>query len=308
MKATALVYIMGRGHSGSTVLDAMLGNSTDMESIGELVSGIGRPNETCSCARTVLDCEFWKQIRSEFEVRSGLDWESGVALLIGQAHIAKLVSTLFARRDSSRVQQLIKANEAMTGSIQHVSGKRCVVDSSKEHTRGLFLARFLPATQIIHLVRNPEGILASNLYRTKSGTGFKFLRHTYHSTRLTFFFLALSSINWVAGNLLAELVRLLAPSRVLRVRYEDLCADPRSVLGNISAFVGYDLGDIADRVEQGRQMKIGHNIGGNEMRTKGSFTFDPRAGSSRPLPRFYRILARAIAWPIMLAYGYRVLR
>ena len=55
-------------------------------------------------------------------------------------------------------------------------------------------------------------------------------------------------------------------------------------------------------------MKIGHNIGGNEMRTKGSFAFDLQRGGSRSLPQFYRIMARSIAWPVVLAYGYRVLR
>ena len=71
------------------------------------------------------------------------------------------------------------------------------------------------------------------------------------STRLAFFLLALSSTNWVTGNLLAELVKLLAPTHVMRVRNDDLRANLGSVLEDISAFVRPDLGDIANRVEHG---------------------------------------------------------
>ena len=44
-----VVYIMGRGHSGSTMLDLMLGNHEKIHSVGELTSGFRRRSEKCSC-------------------------------------------------------------------------------------------------------------------------------------------------------------------------------------------------------------------------------------------------------------------
>ena len=51
------LYIMGRGHSGSTILDILLGNSTRIESVGELLSGLSRADhQMCSCGVMVPDC------------------------------------------------------------------------------------------------------------------------------------------------------------------------------------------------------------------------------------------------------------
>ena len=36
--ASMYIYIMGRAHSGSTILDVLLGNSERIHSVGELVS------------------------------------------------------------------------------------------------------------------------------------------------------------------------------------------------------------------------------------------------------------------------------
>lgn len=42
---------MGRGHSGSTVLDTILGNSYEIESVGEFVAGCVSYNRSCSCGK-----------------------------------------------------------------------------------------------------------------------------------------------------------------------------------------------------------------------------------------------------------------
>jgi len=166
------------------------------------------------------------------------------------------------------------------------------------------LARFLPGAKIIHLVRNPEGILASNYHRIKKGSGFKFLRRRYKAKKLTFFFLGLSSISWVIGNVSAELVRTAAPKRVIRIRYEDLCSNPRKELQRLSRFIGCDLQTVIEAVEKKQPMEAGHNIGGNHMRMAGSFVFNPSAGQKRKLPLVYRLMVQTITWPLKIWYGY----
>src|SRR5688572_27137486 len=42
------IYIVGRPHSGSTILDIVLGNSSNIEGIGQLVSGMGKPHDRCA--------------------------------------------------------------------------------------------------------------------------------------------------------------------------------------------------------------------------------------------------------------------
>lgn len=302
---TRLVYIMGRGHSGSTVLDAMLGNAEEIESVGELVSGIDRFEALCSCKVLFRDCEFWNRVREVFEQRANLTWDSGIIPIKRQAHIKHFVKTLLMRKSSAATQELIRLNRELIEAISDASGKSCIVDSSKEVTRALMLLRALSDTRTIHLLRNPEGIIASDLHRINQGTGFKFLRRVYYGRHLSPLFVALSSTNWVVGNLLAEFIHLLFSHQVLRVRYEDLCQQPRQELERIAYFIDCDLESVICAIESSQSMLIGHNIGGNHMRMAGEFVFDPRAGSKRPLPWPYKLLTRFIAWPLMLVYGYR---
>ena len=299
-----LVYIMGRGHSGSTILDTLLGNAEHIESIGELVSGIDRKGEICSCGAKLEECEFWNNVSQVYEKKSNLRWKYSAVLLKQQAHIRRFLKFLTISNSSKEIQLLKKINKNVVESILEVSNKKCVVDSSKEHTRALFLLRFFRETKIIHLVRNPNGILASDLYRLRDGMGFKFLRHKFFDVRFALFLMALSSINWVVGQIIAEILRWLSPERVMRIRYEDLCSEPMQIINSLSQFIGHDLQTVIKNIEAGKQMSIGHNIGGNMMRKAGTFIFNPIAGKSRSLPRFYKILVHLIAWPFMLKYGY----
>ena len=71
------LYITGRGHSGSTILDILLGNSSQIESVGELLAGLSRADrEPCSCGATMSDCGFWREVRSRVEAESFLGTRS----------------------------------------------------------------------------------------------------------------------------------------------------------------------------------------------------------------------------------------
>lgn len=302
--STSLIYIMGRGHSGSTVLDAILGNARDIESIGELVSGIDRFDALCSCGVSFRQCEFWHRVRVDFEETSDFKWEGAAKQLKKQAHVRNFVSTLLRRKTSSNAKNLRRVNEQLVDSIARAANVGCVVDSSKEVTRGLFLMRHVPGAKIIHLIRNPERIVASYLHRIRKGEGFKFLRRVHRCENGTLLLVMLISLSWVVGNLLAEVVRLVDPTRVIRLRYEDLCENPTQQLQRLSCFLGYDLALLGEAIEDNRSMTIGHNIGGNRMRLAGVFVFDPHAGSKRSVSGLHRMVSRIIAWPLMLSYGY----
>jgi len=304
---TKLIYIMGRGHSGSTVLDALLGNADSIESVGELVSGLCREGEVCSCVAPFNKCEFWSQVRTEFEMRANMSLEEAADLLKFQAHVARFLKTFFARSNSSSIKKLTLVNQSIVEAVLKVSEKKCMVDSTKEHTRALFIIRFSSNAKIIHLVRDPEGILASNFFRIKKGSGFKFLRRKFSGKRMIPFFMILNCINWIIGNIMAETIRLFAPDRVFRLRYEDLCKNPTEALKRLQLFMEYDLSSVIKSVESGKSMSIGHNIGGNMMRNKSYFIFDPKAGKRRPLPWVYKFIARLICWPFLLMYGYKLI-
>ena len=197
------VYIMGRGHSGSTVLDAILGHTSSIESVGELVSGMARLDAPCSCDCTMRVCPYWINIRNRFESCSGYSWGYAASKTKAQAHVKGFLVTWV--KSKVEMRELINITTHLAESVLEASGKSVMLDSSKTPARALFLVRHFPDSRTVHLVRHPEAVLASNYWRIQSGKGFKFLRQTYRHAWLTPILLTVSAISWLTGNLLAEL-------------------------------------------------------------------------------------------------------
>lgn len=296
------LYIMGRGHSGSTVLDALLGSGKNLQSVGEIVSGMPRTEDLCSCGEKIKNCYFWNAVKKKFEEESDYSWNQATEQIVEQAHIKSFYKT-WRGHNANDINRLKEINQTLFKSISAVSGNKVVVDSSKEFTRGLFLAKYTANGKIIHLIRNPLAILASNLLRIKEGK-FKILRYTFKARKTAFPFICLSAAGWLIGNALGELVGLVERGKVLRVRYEDLCEYPSRELKRIEAFSGHDLTDVIKSIEESKEIKIEHMIAGNRMRNNGSFVFSPSRKSHRKLPLQHSLLGVLITWPFMLKYGY----
>ena len=299
---------MGRGHSGSTILDVILGNSAAVESVGELVSGLGREveSEICACGTPMRDCPYWEAARRIFAADTGEDWHEAARTLVRHAHIRNLPRTLFARSDSAEMRRLADTSIAFERAIARATGKEHMVDSSKEPTRGLMLLRFCPEARVIHLVRDPRRLMASNYWRYKDWNGYvRFLRRTYNMPRrLVLPFMLLEVVAWVVGNLIAEIACRMAPERALKIRYEDLCEAPAAELGRIAQAFDLPLDDAIAKVTAGEPLAIGHNVGGNQIRTEGAVTFAPGKGHEHAMPRWLELATVACCWPLMLAYGY----
>ena len=297
------IYISGRGHSGSTMLDAMLGNAADIESVGELVSGMGRYDGLCSCGATFRDCQYWQGVRERFEKTAGEPWDSAVASSVGQAHIKRFFPTMLAGKARAWVSRLRTHSEAIAGAVTN-GATESIVDSSKEISRALFLLRFVPESKVVHLVRNPANILESQYFRLKSGTGFRFLRRTFHPKKMYFPFLLIGCVGWIVGNALSEIVRMYGRDRFLVVKYEDILSQPVAELDRIEQFVGIPLGEVKAKVQNNQPFQIGHNVGGNHMRMAGEFVLDTKKGSRGNLPKRYHILVKVLCFPLLKRYGY----
>ncbi len=204
---TSWIYISGRGHSGSTMLDIMLGNASDIQSVGELVAGMGGYEAKCSCGEKFKNCNYWTEVRREFEKRANVPWDDALQEYLRQTHISRLPASTFATSETKCVKRLRQYCEHIADSLSQSRQKR-IVDSSKEITRALFLLRFVPDFKVIHLIRHLERVLQSNFYRLEKGKCFKLLRMRF--TRRMFFgpFLFVSAAAWMVVNTLVEVIRL----------------------------------------------------------------------------------------------------
>lgn len=302
------LYVMSRPHSGSTILDILLGNADDVESVGQLVSDMGKLDNLCSCGAEIGACPFWSGVRDRLAT-AGTTWDEATALSTGQAHIKRFFATWRAGPNDPGLQRLATITEALEDAILTQSGKTVVLDSSKEPTRGLFLLKYVPSARIIRLVRNPLSAVASHHWRLKKQGRFHFLRREYRRPELTPLFLLLAAGSWLVGNLLAEIAVRVAPERVIRVRYEDLRDCPDRELYRLGQALGLDPRRSIEKLARGEPFSAGHNIGGNAIRLDQQLRFDPQREAQRPpLPRWVTFVTFCLCWPLMLAYGYPLRR
>lgn len=291
-----VVYVLGDGRSGSTVLDIVLGNHPEIESVGEARKvptrgwGQGSP---CSCGRPMGACPFWSAVHKEWVRRVGSDDLEGYAKLQRAFERRGALPRLLlgGSRPSGELARYARMNGALFGAIRAVSGKPIVVDSSKVPARALVLAAG-PGIELhtVHLIRDARGVAAS---RKRSGTGVA-------ATPVW-----RSAARWTEANLTSEIVRRLDPGGV-RVRYEDLVADPRRELGRIGASVGVDFSGLAEDVLAGREMKVNHVGGGNRVRMEGRIKLSSDAeGWKKALSKREERLSWMLAGPLMKRHGYQ---
>ena len=301
-----IIYVVGRGHSGSTLLDALLGNAPGCTGIGELLSAAARPLSVCSCGQPLMECAFWGQVFAEMKSASGVSWEEAARRLSDQGQLKSFPRTLLAGAGSAWVRDLTRVMEALHDAIRRVSGRPVVVDSSKETTRGLFLARFVDGSHLVFLVRNPLDVVASDLYHFRDNRKFQFLRRQITLERFDFLFVLLAISRWLLGNLQVEVARLRASRRWMPLRFEDFVDEPVEALKRIQAATGVGLEPVIEGVGRGEAFHKHHQLAGNpEIRDQGSVVTGARS-RRRPLGRGYTFLVRLLCWPLLLRYGYPV--
>ena len=307
-----VLYIVGAGRSGSTVLDIVLGNHPEIESVGELrnlaysgwVGGRATRSPYCSCGRTVAECPFWTAVRREWVARVGEEDARAYPALQSSFEryrgLPRLVLELL-RDPSSEFRAYARLTGALFGAIRAASGKDVVVDSSKNPLRALALS-MVPGLdlRLAHLVRDARGVVSSRKKAFKKDHEAGLARDIESQPAWS------STAFWLLVNLLSGGVRRrLAPQRSARLRYEDFVSDPADVLAEIGRAAGLDLVGLAGEVS-GRSLEVGHNVGGNRLRmTKGGVRLRPDAGGwkSTLSAREERTSWSLSGW-LMRRYGY----
>lgn len=298
-----VAYVVGRGHSGSTILGLVLGGAGDVIDIGEVVEGL-IPGPYAKWPDPSLDDPFWSRVRADFEKRTGRSWRSAAEEIYQQARVHNLPRTLLAPRRSVWLRHLRETNREFFASISRVAGRAVIAESSKEVTRCILLARAFPRTRVIYLIRHPHEVVASDLYHVKKGGRLKLLRRQIAFEHGRPLLTLLVSARWLIGSLLAELACLVARRRVFRLRFEDLLSDPERELARLAAFVGFDAAPVAARIRDDRPLLSGPSLGGNRGVRQARESVLDRKPRDRPLERSTAVLTTAVCWPLQLAYGY----
>lgn len=305
-----VLFIMGKGRSGSTLLDNVLGQVPGVFSTGELVHlwdwGLRR-RVRCGCGADVLDCEVWgPALASSVDIRSRARDADRIEAIWHDYHaVARWARfpQLVRRRGPDgwpALDRYATVARALYAALRDVTGADVLVDSSKTplNPAALGLVDGI-AGSAVHLVRDPRAV-GFSWQRTKAWSdrddGGTMPRYgALHTTA-----------SWTLRNLTAEVVlRRWPPERTARVRYEDLCADPRATLGRLLDLVG--LGDRPLPLGDDRTVMLEptHTVGGNPGRmTRGEIEIRPDRDWEDGIDPWSRRVLTFATTPLRRRYGY----
>ena len=259
-----ILYIMGTGRSGTTILEILLSNSSGIFGVGEVthIFQDGFTNDAiCSCGKAVSACEHWSTVRQK------CDWKETDISKLNQLFIDIAWHTQFPKVASGLIsgnqrKLFIKINKCLFQSSADISGANIIVDSSKYAGRALELARDFPRNvKVICLTRSPAGLVkafkktdaAEQKPKSVFGTLYYYL-YTIACFRI---------VTWILK------------SRVLRIHYEDMISNPEETLNRIESWAGIDLSETKNILKEKQWLEVGHIVTGNRLRRQGRVKFRP---------------------------------
>jgi hypothetical protein len=307
---TKVLYLIGSGRSGSTLLGTVLNNYPNIASGGELhylVEHGWLKNLYCSCGKKGKDCNFWNQVFREWkanldtvnleqycELQELFEVPRDVSCWLRLLWERKNPSPAF-RTYTELTQQLFKA-------IQKVSGKSIILDPSKNPARGFALS-LMPELELnfIHWIRDARGVAFSlqKEFEKNEGSG---IDRDYMAQSVW-----RSALFWNIINLQAEwVITQKDKNKSIRVLYEEFLANPTLILDKIGALVGTDLSQLAADVNAGKIMPVEHNIAGNRLRMQKEVKLQPDLEWIDNFPvKEQRLLWFLTGW-LASKYGYQL--
>ena len=301
-----VLYVVGLGRSGSTILSNSLGQIPGFFSGGEL-NFIWRhnviENRLCGCGRPFRECPVWTEVMGEaFGGMDGVDPREMMRLQNSGTrtrHIPSMLTEGGRRGLAERLEKLLLGYGRLFEAIGTVTGSRVIVDSSKEPAHG-FAMNMVPGVDFyaLHLIRDPRA--AAYSWSKKKPQPDTDTRE--HMVR---FSPAKSSALWDSWNASAEALWRHTPEKYLRLRYEDFVSSPRESFEKILHLVGE--ADAEPPLVSEREVKLGisHTVSGNPNRFEtGAVELSPdREWISKMSPRD-KALVTALTFPLLKHYGY----
>jgi len=299
-----VLYIMGWGRSGSTILDNILGEVDGWFSMGEHHyfwerSVLG--GRSCGCGRTVQECEVWSKVLA---IVGDVDAERIVRLQNDAVRIRHAWKLLHTRPEEIRRDPALKEYADVTARLYaaaaEVTGAGVLIDSSKRPSDAALL-ELLPGIEpyYVQLVRDPRAVAYSWQRKKRQRDTAAPAEMVPHGTLD-------SGVNWMVWNLAAGAVRRRAGrSRSMLLRYEDFVREPRRAAAAIARMLGEPDAELPFEDDHTIRLGTNHTVSGNPSRfTTGSVAIKPDDAWRNALPSADRWLTTALTLPLLPRYRY----
>lgn len=283
-----VAYILAASHSGSTLLALLLDSHPEICSVGELKVGVlgDLDSYLCSCRERLVDCSFWRNVRSEMQA-SGESFEfhepNTDIRVTENRHLKRLLRPMVKGpflewvRDVllwlipawHRHRRLIEQrNRSFIAALAKLSGAKVVADSSKVGVRLKYLLRDDTVnTRVVRLIRDGRGVALTYIHPSEfadarseemrgGGTGDQDAHAALPMTK--------AAEEWVRANREAEELKArMDPANCIEIHYESLCLNTEETLNDVYRFLGVSpiAADVIRDIDE-----IEHHIVGNGMR------------------------------------------
>ena len=243
-----IIYILGSGHSGSTLLDRIIGSNPECFSVGEIrqwSKALEKPelfikeaNVECSCGKEVKECGFYAKVTGGFQRQYKIDAH------LNLRNYLSLLWNLYTFKDMESVRIPRDDYLELIGDIEKTTGHKILVDSSKTLIN---LIKLIKSGQyhvkLIYLSRDIRGV--ANSYN-----------------KIPYYNFYLSVINWVATNILYRRFLKAMQIRHIKIGYDNLARNPDIYIRELGDWLGMDITGYINGINQTEY----HQIAGNNVR------------------------------------------
>jgi sulfotransferase family protein len=307
---TRIVFIVGMGRSGTTLLELLLGRLEGWVAGGELRRywhGESIPGWICGCGRLLANCDFWRQVRADLREVGILPDEYPRFLALQHSHLrvrpapmGRLVISARGADDTlSPLHRYQLGMSRLYRAVARTAGAEVVVDSSKQPPDA-YLATWNPQVEVfaVHLVRDPRAVAHSFSKRVPEPQ--PDLEYMPHSNPFG------TAARWgVRQGLCEALLERRLGRRYMRIRYEDLVRDPAGAVRSVARFARQPDPDLGFLHEGRVEFEPHHTFSGNPLRLRQrAIEVHPDEAWRAKMSSRQKVLATAPVLPLLKRYGY----
>jgi len=239
MKKINIIYIMGPGRSGSTILGITLGNLPKSQYVGELYAWPLLKGQPKTIKKNNI--KFWNEIKQNIS-------HPNQYFINNYFKKFEYHNSIFYNRKPYEKINYIKYAEKLFNTIKNVSGKDIIIDSSHYPLRAYWLNKSKNINiKLIYITKNPIEII--NSFQKKN------IEQTQKSP------LAANLYLFIVSFLSSIIYNFFHKDNKIKIKYEDFVCDPKKITKVIADFIG-----IENYMIDFRKLNTGNIFEGNRIR------------------------------------------
>lgn len=276
-----LLYIVGLGHNGSTLLDLLLGASSGVFSTSQLNDLLAPYIPDTASEKDI----FWKNVLSQLKDYGKCLGEENRSIQLEK----RIFEFLFSEKQR---QYYASVNGELLEALSDKIDEQMIVDSSKNVSRALGLSELnQKKVYMLHLVRDIRSYVNSyNMRQAEQGKRNRYVFPAFH---------------WYAKNIVSSLVVRRRSTHYLKMKYEDFIDNPVLEVERLERFCDFSFEETKKIILERKPIFPSKRMTfrGNRILAKDEVIFDPRR-STRDGVFHSKLFWWTLGWPSML-WGYR---